>query len=196
MNTLEVRNLRKVYPAFTLQDVSFTVPAGSVTGLVGRNGAGKSTLLRLIAGVLRADRGQVCVDGNDVQAVTRQSLRSAYGMVLQDTWLKCHVDMFEYFGGVPIKITCDNLKTGVIKHPKEGEIVLNEVVVPEFIVVHDGLPNDPSAQNYYVRFTDYIKNVASSEIYATWPEATIYANILAIMSFTLNRVYTEFYRSQ
>lgn len=44
----------------------------------------------------------------------------------QDTWLKCHVDMFEYFGGVPIKVVCDNLKTGVIKHPKEGEIILNE----------------------------------------------------------------------
>ena len=44
----------------------------------------------------------------------------------QDTWLKCHIDMFEFFGGVPIKIVCDNLKTGVIKHPKEGEIILNE----------------------------------------------------------------------
>ena len=44
----------------------------------------------------------------------------------QDTWLKCHIDMFEFFGGIPIKIVCDNLKTGVIKHPKEGEIVLNE----------------------------------------------------------------------
>lgn len=44
----------------------------------------------------------------------------------QETWLKCHIDMFEFFGGIPIKIVCDNLKTGVIKHPKEGEIVLNE----------------------------------------------------------------------
>lgn len=77
-----------------------------------------------------------------------------------------------------------------------GEIVLNEVVVPEFIVVHDGLPNDSSAPNYYVSFPDYIKNVASSEIYPTWPEETIRANILAIISFTLNRVYTEWYRNQ
>ena len=76
-----------------------------------------------------------------------------------------------------------------------GEIVLNEVVIPEFIVVHDGLPNDPSAPNYYVRFTDYIKNVASSEIYPTWPEETIKANVLAIISFTLNRVYSEWYRN-
>lgn len=77
-----------------------------------------------------------------------------------------------------------------------GEIVLSRVVVPEFIVVHDGTPNDPTARDYYVKYRDYIKNVASSEIYATWPENTIRANVLAIMSFTLNRVYTEWYRNQ
>lgn len=80
--------------------------------------------------------------------------------------------------------------------PDSGEIVLSRVVIPEYVVVHNGTPTDRSAPNYWVRYTDYIKNVASSEIYATWPEATIYANILAIMSFTLNRVYTEFYRNQ
>ena len=79
---------------------------------------------------------------------------------------------------------------------ESGEIVLSRVVIPEYIIVHDGVPNDSSAQNYYVRYKDYIKNVASSEIYATWPESTIYANILAIMSFTLNRVYTEWYRNR
>lgn len=84
-----------------------------------------------------------------------------------------------------------------IKSPSEtGEIVLERVVIPEFVVVHDGPPTDTSAQNHYVRFRDYIKNVASSEIYATWPESTIQANILAILSFTLNRVYTEWYRNQ
>lgn len=77
-----------------------------------------------------------------------------------------------------------------------GEIVLSRVVVPEYIVVHDGSPRDSTARNYYVRYKDYIKNVASSEIYATWPEETIRANVLAIMSFTLNRVYTEWYRNQ
>lgn len=77
-----------------------------------------------------------------------------------------------------------------------GEIVLSRVVVPEYIVVHDGSPRDTTAQNYYVKYKDYIKNVASSEIYATWPENTIRANVLAIMSFTLNRVYTEWYRNQ
>ncbi|MGN1148845.1 MAG: peptidoglycan-binding protein [Lachnospiraceae bacterium] len=77
-----------------------------------------------------------------------------------------------------------------------GEIVLSRVVVPEFVIVHDGVPADRTASNYWVKYTDYIKNVASSEIYATWPETTIYANILVIMSFTLNRVYTEWYRNQ
>ena len=77
-----------------------------------------------------------------------------------------------------------------------GEIVLSRVVVPETVVVHDGAPSDSTAKDYYVRYTDYIKNVASSEIYATWPESTITANVLAIMSFTMNRVYTEWYRNK
>lgn len=54
----------------------------------------------------------------------------------------------------------------------------------------------PPLKINYVRYKDYIKNVASSEIYATWPTNTIRANVLAIMSFTLNRVYTEWYRNQ
>lgn len=77
-----------------------------------------------------------------------------------------------------------------------GEIVLSRVVVPEYIIVHDGAPSDSTAPNYYIKYRDYIKNVASSEIYATWPDASLRANILAIMSFTLNRVYTEWYRNQ
>lgn len=79
---------------------------------------------------------------------------------------------------------------------ESGEIVLSRVVVPQTIVVHDGVPTNASAKDYYVAYRDYIKNVASSEIYATWPRSTIVANVLAIMSFTLNRVYTEWYRNQ
>lgn len=79
---------------------------------------------------------------------------------------------------------------------ESGEIVLSRVVVPEYIVVHDGSPTDTTATNYYVPYQDYIKNVASCEIYATWPEQTIIANVLAIISFTLNRVYTEWYRGK
>lgn len=92
----------------------------------------------------------------------------------------------------PPKIPEDEIKP----MNETGEIVLSRVVVPEYIVVHDGSPRDTTAQNYYVRYKDYIKNVASSEIYATWTENTIRANVLAIMSFTLNRVYTEWYRNQ
>lgn len=96
------------------------------------------------------------------------------------------------FGDFPPKIPEDEIKP----MPDTGEIVLSRVVIPEYIIVHDGVPNDATAQNYWVRYKDYIKNVASCEIYSTWPENTIYANILAIMSFTLNRVYTEWYRNQ
>ena len=67
--------------------------------------------------------------------------------------------------------------------------------IPEYIVVHLGVPDEP-ARNVRVPFVDYIKNVASSEIYPTWPESAIRANILAQISFALNRVYTEFYRSR
>ena len=96
------------------------------------------------------------------------------------------------YGNYPPKIAEDEIKPVT----ETGEIVLSRVVVPEYIVVHDGSPRDRTAQNYYVKYKDYIKNVASSEIYATWPDNTIRANVLAIMSFTLNRVYTEWYRNQ
>ncbi|MFA9462906.1 MAG: peptidoglycan-binding protein [Velocimicrobium sp.] len=96
------------------------------------------------------------------------------------------------FGDFPPKIAEDEIKT--VK--ETGEIVLSRVVIPEFVIVHDGPPNDNTAKNYYVRYREYIKNVASSEIYATWPEASLFANILAIQSFTLNRVYTEWYRNK
>ena len=95
------------------------------------------------------------------------------------------------YGNYPPKIPEAEIKP----IDETGEIVLSRVVVPEYIIVHDGVPNDSTAQNYWVRYKDYIKNVASCEIYSTWPESTIYANILAIMSFTLNRVYTEWYRN-
>lgn len=96
------------------------------------------------------------------------------------------------YGDYPPKIAESEIKDV----NESGEIVLSRVVIPEYVVVHDGPPSDRSAMDYYVPYKDYIKNVASSEIYATWPQATILANILAIMSFTLNRVYTEWYRNK
>lgn len=96
------------------------------------------------------------------------------------------------YGDYPPKI----LESEIKPLEEAGEIVLPNVVIPEFIIVHDGPPSDRSAKDYWVPYRDYIKNVASSEIYATWPEATIYANVLAIQSFTLNRVFTEWYRNK
>ena len=96
------------------------------------------------------------------------------------------------YGSYPPKIAEPEVKLV----NESGEIVLSRVVVPQTIVVHDGVPTDGSAPNYYVPYRDYIKNVACSEIYSTWPQASITANVLAIMSFTLNRVYTEWYRNQ
>ncbi|MCL1936019.1 MAG: peptidoglycan-binding protein [Defluviitaleaceae bacterium] len=97
------------------------------------------------------------------------------------------------WGDFPPKIPEDEVK----KVPEAtGFVVLDKVVVPEFVVVHDGPPTNTNAANYWIPFRDYIKNVASSEIYSTWPEQTIRANVLAILSFTLNRVFTEWYRGQ
>lgn len=96
------------------------------------------------------------------------------------------------WGNYPPKIAESEIKPV----NESGEIVLSRVVIPEYIIVHDGPVGDKTAQNYYVRYKDYIKNVAACEIYSTWPRATLEANILAIMSFTLNRVYTEWYRNK
>ena len=96
------------------------------------------------------------------------------------------------YGNYPEKIPEAEIKPIT----ETGEIVLSRVVIPEFIIVHDGAPTDTTAKNYYVRYRDYLKNVASSEIYATWPDAAIRANVLAILSFTMNRVYTEWYRGK
>lgn len=97
------------------------------------------------------------------------------------------------WGTYPPKIPEDPVKP---EPPATGFVVLDQPVIPEFIIVHDGVPDDTTAPNYWIPFRDYIKNVASSEIYATWPEATIQSNVLAILSFTLNRVFTEWYRGK
>jgi hypothetical protein len=97
--------------------------------------------------------------------------------------------LFEYY---PPKIAEAEVKP----INETGEIVLSRIVIPETIIVHDGAPSDNTATDYYVPYLDYIKNVVCCEIYSTWPEDTIIANILAIMSLTLNRVYTEWYRNK
>lgn len=120
-------------------------------------------------------------------AIQNVKLEKVQGEETENINIPPHTLYYEY----PAKIPEDDIKD--VNEP--GEIVLSRVVVPEYIVVHDGTPSS-NARDYYVTYKDYIKNVASSEIYATWPRATLEANILAIMSFTLNRVYTEWYRNK
>ena len=103
------------------------------------------------------------------------------------------VEAHTLYAEFPPKIPEDSVKP---LPPSLGFVVLPKVVVPEFIVVHDGVPSNNSAPNYWVPFNDYVKNVASCEIYSTWNDAAIRANVLAIISFTLNRVYTEWYRGK
>lgn len=79
--------------------------------------------------------------------------------------------------------------------PATESRVLRQVVIPNPITVHLGSPG-ASASNVQVSFPDYVKNVASSEIYPTWPDASVRANIYAIITFALNRVFTEWYRSR
>ncbi|WP_297631591.1 peptidoglycan-binding protein [uncultured Clostridium sp.] len=96
------------------------------------------------------------------------------------------------YGNFPPKIPEDELKK--LPPPSSG-VVLPKPVVPEYIVVHEGVPSS-GGKNHKVLYKDYIKNVASSEIYSTWPKNTIEANVFCIISFTLNRIYTEWYRSK
>ena len=79
--------------------------------------------------------------------------------------------------------------------PDTDPQVLRQVVIPNPITVHLGSPGQ-NASNVQVSFPDYVKNVASSEIYPTWPNASLRANIYAIITFALNRIYTEWYRSR
>ncbi|MGL5973173.1 MAG: peptidoglycan-binding protein [Oscillospiraceae bacterium] len=82
-----------------------------------------------------------------------------------------------------------------VESPDDSSYILSKVTIPEFIVVHLGRPQD-KAENVWISFPDYIKNVASSEIYPTWPENSLRANIYAQISFALNRIFTEWYRSK
>lgn len=82
---------------------------------------------------------------------------------------------------------------GTVTEPESR--ILRQVVIPNPITVHLGTPTS-SASNVQVSFPDYVKNVASNEIYPTWPEAALRANIYAIITFALNRIYTEWYRNR
>ena len=131
---------------------------------------------------------QIFSGENGLQSIVLQPSEQTPDYVYNPIVIGGHT-LWEYY---PPKIAEPEIKPLA----ESGEIVLSRVVVPETIVVHDGVPGDSTATDYYVPYIDYIKNVACCEIYSTWPESTIEANILAIMSFTLNRAYTEWYRNK
>lgn len=131
---------------------------------------------------------QIFSGENGLQSIVLQPSEQTPDYVYNPIVIGGHT-LWEYY---PPKIAEPEIKPLA----ESGEIVLSRVVIPETIVVHDGVPGDSTATDYYVPYIDYIKNVACCEIYSTWPESTIEANILAIMSFTLNRVYTEWYRNK
>ncbi len=131
---------------------------------------------------------QILADEESIQAVElypSSNFRQNDVIIIEITGVRLNSDL-------PNKIPEDPMKP---LESRPGFVVLPEPVVPEFIVVHAGTP-DSTATNYKVRFADYIKNVVCSEIYATWPENALRANILCILSFTMNRIYTEWYRSK
>lgn len=92
-------------------------------------------------------------------------------------------------GGPAVSAEGEREPEGFFQGPESGQ-VLRQVVIPNPITVHLGTP-DSTASNVQVSFPDYVKNVASSEIYPTWPENALRANIYAIITFALNRIYTE-----
>ena len=121
----------------------------------------------------------------DTTAVQRAVLTPKGGMI--------DIPYPTLWGDFPPKIPEDEIKP--LPH-STNLVVLPRPVVPDVVVVHAGVPSDSSAPNYTVGLKDYIKNVACSEIYSTWPPETLRANVLAILSFAMNRIYTEWYRGK
>lgn len=158
---------------YSTYDITIESPEIETVRVMGTQVLAGQEAIQEIQTVLRSEEGFVSLPGG----------RSLIEIAPNTLW-----------GDFPPKIPEEEVKP-LPALEQDGFVVLPNVVIPEFVIVHDGRP-DQAAANYWVPYANYIKNVASSEIYATWPEATILANVLAIMSFTLNRVYTEWYPSK
>ena len=102
MNAIELSHVTKHFPGFTLQDLSLTVPSGTICGLVGENGAGKSTTIRLLMGALRPDSGTCTVLGADSAAPEFLSLKEDIGVVLDDAYFPESLNALQV-GGVMAK---------------------------------------------------------------------------------------------
>jgi len=118
---------------------------------------------------------------------TIQPVRLPFKAGGNDTGKVIRIGPHYLFGNYSPKIYEDE-----IKDPVEA-LDPKPVTIPETIIVHDGLPSDVMAPDYNIAYRDYIKNVVSCQIYATWPQETIYANVLSCLSFSLNRIYTGWY---
>ena len=139
-------------------------------------------------------KGMVPVIINHIEIFAGEVARQNVFMVLEDIEDKevVEIDLDEHalWGDYEPKIVDENNTMGITP------FVLPRILIPEFIIVHDGLPTNTNAPRHRVEFTDYIKNVACSEIFSTWPRESLRANVAAIVSFTLNRVFTEWYPSR
>lgn len=135
----------------------------------------------------------VTIEGTEILAGQTAIQPVVMNPIQEENVAETDIEIGEHtlFGNYPPKLPEEEIKP----IDESGEVVLSRVVIPEYVVVHNGTPSS-SAKNYYVKYKDYIKNVVSSEIYATWPENAIYANTFCILSFTMNRVYTEWYRGK
>ena len=102
MNAIELSHVTKHFPGFTLQDLSLTVPSGTICGLVGENGAGKSTTIRLLMGALRPDSGRCAVLGADSAAPEFLSLKEDIGVVLDEAYFPESLNALQV-GGVMAK---------------------------------------------------------------------------------------------
>lgn len=143
--------------------------------------------------VTRDGYAAVAVEGVQIYADSTALQEVAMPLLKEQTNETISIPKPVLYGDYPRKEPEDDIKD-VPKKP--GFIVLPKPVVPEYIIVHAGRPEDKKAKNYKVLYKNYIKNVACCEIYTTWPKETIKANVLAIISFTLNRVYTEWYKAK
>lgn len=135
----------------------------------------------------------VTIEGCEILSGETAILPVSMNPVEEENQSETNIEIGDHvlYGDYPAKLPEEEVKP----LEESSEVVLSRVVIPEYVVVHDGAPS-AKGKNYYIRYKDYIKNVVSSEIYATWPENAIYANIFCILSFTMNRVYTEWYRGK
>lgn len=137
----------------------------------------------------------VIIEGTQIlpNSTALQDVRLSPSEITSPQPLNVPISDHTLWGNYPPKVPEDDVKP---LPDSTGFVVLPQPVVPEFVIVHEGVPSNASSRNLWVYFSDYIKNVASSEIYSTWPRESIKANILAILSFTMNRIYTEWYRGK